>query len=82
MVTGRAEAAPKSLQATAERPPLTTRAGTPATTQCGGTSFVTTAPAPMVAPSPIVIPHKMVAFDPIDARRQTRVRSTVQSPAP
>lgn len=40
-------------------------AGTPATTVFSGTSFVTTAFAPIIAPSPIVIPCKTVAFDPI-----------------
>ena len=34
-----------------------TLAGTPAATAFGGTSFVTTAPAPMIAPSPMVTPR-------------------------
>jgi hypothetical protein len=45
-------------------------AGTPATTVFGKTSFVTTDPAPISSFSPIVIPHKMVALDPIDALSQ------------
>ena len=52
------------------------RAGTPATTECGGTSEVTTAPAPMIAPSPIVNPHNIVAPLPIDARLRTSVGIT------
>ena len=39
---------------------LMTFAGTPATTVLGGTSFVTTAPAPTIAPSPIVTPGQIV----------------------
>jgi hypothetical protein len=33
---------------------------------------MTTAPAPIIAPSPMVTPHRM-ACDPIDARWHTRV---------
>jgi hypothetical protein len=46
---------------------LITFAGTPATTVFGGTSLVTTAPAPTIAFSPIVTPHIIVAEEPIDA---------------
>src|SRR4249919_2888118 len=42
-------------------------AGTPATTVLGGTSLVTTDPAPIREFSPIVIPHKMVALEPMEA---------------
>src|SRR5690348_2671653 len=59
----------------------TRRAGTPATTAQAGTSRVTTDPAPTMAPSPIVIPDTIVAFDPIEAPRHTRVSSTIQSDA-
>ena len=38
-----------------------TRAGTPPTVAPGGTSRVTTAPAPTVAPSPIVTPPSTTA---------------------
>ena len=44
-----------------------------------GTFRVTTAPAPIVAPSPMVTPHKIVAFDPMAARRRTFVGSNCQS---
>jgi hypothetical protein len=54
-------------------------AGTPATTVFGKTSFVTTDPAPISAFSPIVIPHKMVALDPIDAPFFTIVFISFQS---
>jgi hypothetical protein len=59
-----------------------TRAGTPVAVAYGGISRVTTAPAQIVAPSPIVTPHRTVAFDPIDAFRHTRVGSTFQSAGP
>ena len=42
-----------------------TRAGTPPTTMSGGTSFVTTAPAATMAPSPMVTPGVTVALAPI-----------------
>src|SRR5215831_1522992 len=42
-----------------------TLAGFPATTAIGGTSDVTTAPAPMTAPSPTRTPGKMMARAPI-----------------
>ena len=54
-------------------------AGTPATTVFGETSLVTTDPAPIRAFSPIVIPHKMVALDPIEAPFFTMVLITFQS---
>ncbi len=57
-----------------------TRAGTPATIAYGGTSFVTTAPAPTSAPSPIVTPARIVALLPIEAPRlDARVRRPCQS---
>ena len=40
---------------------LTTFAGTPATIAFAGTSFVTIAPAAIIAPSPIVTPLRIVA---------------------
>ena len=46
---------------------FTTLAGLPATTVHGGTSFVTTEPAPTIAPSPIVTPFSIIAFIPIQA---------------
>ncbi len=49
------------------------RAGTPQTTVLAATSFVTTAPAPIRAPSPMVTPPMMTAPLPIDAPRHTRV---------
>ncbi len=54
-------------------------AGTPATTVFGGTSFVTTEPAPISAFSPIVIPQSMVALEPMDAPFFTMVSITFQS---
>src|ERR1035438_8915572 len=66
-----------------ERPPPRAaplmRAGTPATTAYGGTSLVTTAPAPTSAPSPMVTPHRMVALLPMEARAFTSVSSHFQS---
>src|SRR5690606_12697304 len=59
-----------------------TRAGTPVTIAWSGTSRVTTAPAPTSAPSPITTPARIVAFEPIEARRRTRVSTTVQSASP
>src|SRR4030067_3253012 len=41
-----------------------TRAGFPATIVSGGTSFVTTLPAPVMARSPTVIPPSRVTLDP------------------
>ena len=40
-------------------------AGAPAHTEYGGTSLVTTDPAPMTAPSPIVTPPIIIHFIPI-----------------
>src|SRR5687768_11325326 len=48
--------------------------GTPTTRANGGTSLVTTLPAPMKLYSPSVTPHTIVAFAPIVAPRRTRVR--------
>ncbi len=45
------------------RAPMT-RAGMPATIAFGGTSFVTTAPAPTIAPSPMVTPGRITDFAP------------------
>src|SRR5215472_8170770 len=56
-----------------------TRAGTPMASIPGGTSRVTTLPAPTMAPSPIVTPHTMVALAPTLARRPTLVVTNVQS---
>ena len=42
----------------------TTFAGTPAAKEFGGISRVTTAPAPMTQPSPIVTPGQTVTFAP------------------
>src|SRR5439155_12674327 len=53
--------------------------GTPTTRVPAGTSRVTTAPAPMRAPSPIVTPPTMTAPEPMLARRCTIV---VRVPAP
>ncbi len=50
------------------------RAGFPVTMALGGTSRVTTAPAPTIALLPIVMPARIVAFAPIEARRFTAVR--------
>src|SRR5262249_36825821 len=44
---------------------FTTRAGLPATTTSGGTSRVTTAPAPTTDRSPIVTPFSTTALSPI-----------------
>src|SRR5262245_44363442 len=78
---GPAAPRPASAQSTPRSAPgdLKARAGLPATTPPGGTSFVTTAPAPTSAPSPIVTPHRMTAPLPIDARRPTHVGTTVHS---
>src|SRR5690242_4946647 len=55
------------------------RAGTPATIAKSGTSFVTTAPAPTRAFSPMVMPAMIVALLPMLARRLTFVFITCQS---
>src|ERR1017187_3816072 len=55
------------------------RAGFPATTAPGGTSLVTTLPAPTSACSPTVMPQSKVAPDPIGAPRLTKVRMHGQS---
>ena len=49
------------------------RAGFPVTMAHGGTSRVTTAPAPISACEPMVIPGMMVAFAPMDAPALTVV---------
>src|SRR4051812_41688626 len=43
------------------------RAGLPTTTVRGGTSRLTTAPAPTTAPSPIVTPFRMMTLKPLQA---------------
>lgn len=43
---------------------LMIRAGLPATTWKSGTSFVTTLPAPIVQPRPMVMPGNTIAFPP------------------
>jgi hypothetical protein len=48
-------------------------AGLPATVVLGGTSLVTTLPAPIIAYSPIVIPPKRVAPEPMAAPFFTKV---------
>src|SRR6476619_4937296 len=58
---------------------LMMRAGLPATTARGGTSLMTTLPAPTIASSPIVTRDRIVALEPIDAPRFTTVGSTFQS---
>ena len=44
-----------------------TRAGAPAARQKGGTSRVTTLPAPIMAPSPMLTPLRIRQFMPIQA---------------
>src|SRR4029079_569649 len=56
-----------------------TLAGFPTTILLGGTSLVTTLPAPTIAFSPIVTFDKIVQPDPIDAPFLTYVLSTFQS---
>ena len=58
---------------------LTTLAGLPATTVSGGTSRVTTPPAPIMAFSPIVMPQSNVAPEPMEAPRLTSGRIQAQS---
>src|SRR3954453_6338434 len=58
---------------------LSSRAGTPATMVCGATSRVTTLPAPTMAPSPMVMPHRIVLPVPMEAPRLTTVETTCQS---
>jgi len=55
-------------------------AGLPATIALGGTSLVTTLPAPTIAFSPMTICERMVAPEPIEAPVLTTVFSTFQSP--
>ena len=69
-----------SCMATAlARADLRIRAGLPATTAPGGTSRVTTLPAPTIAFSPMVTPQSSVAPDPMEAPRFTSVLSQDQS---
>src|SRR5439155_18679040 len=56
-----------------------TFAGLPTTTAYGGTSLVTTLPAPTIAYSPTVIPQSKVALEPIEAPFFTRVEMHFQS---
>ena len=44
---------------------MTTLAGDPIATEKAGISFVTTLPAPMVQPFPILTPGRMIVFPPI-----------------
>ena len=53
---------------------LMMRAGTPATMAYGGTSFVTTAPAPTAAPTPMLMPLIIMALLPIQASSLMVVR--------
>ncbi len=52
---------------------LTTRAGTPPIIVIGGTSEVTTAPAAMTLPLPIVTPSSTLAPDPIQTSSSTTI---------
>ncbi|CKU47567.1 Uncharacterised protein [Mycobacterium tuberculosis] len=52
------------------------RAGTPPITANGGTSLVTTEPAPMIAPSPMVRPLFMLTREPIHTSLPITVRSS------
>src|SRR5213078_4505739 len=56
-----------------------TLAGLPTTTLYGGTSRVTTLPAPTIAYSPTVIPQSKVALEPIEAPFLTREGMHFQS---
>src|SRR5262249_23182168 len=56
-----------------------TRAGLPATIVRGGTSRVTTLPAPTIALSPISTPHRIVEPEPIEAPARTTVGTRCQS---
>jgi hypothetical protein len=57
-------------------------AGFPAAIEDGGTSLVTTAPAPIIAFSPIITPASIVALEPIEAPFFTKVGITTQSSSP
>src|ERR1019366_231921 len=70
---GAADTAPADNEPAPSYP--TMRAGFPATIAIGGTSLVTTAPAPTMSFSPMVSPGRMVALAPMDAPRLTRVRA-------
>src|SRR5882724_1163172 len=54
-------------------------AGFPATVEKGRTFLVTTEPAPIIAPSPMVIPQRIVTLDPMDAPIFINVFSIFQS---
>src|SRR5215210_7696737 len=54
-------------------------AGLPTNVAPGGTSLVTTAPAPTCAPAPIRTPHRIVAPEPIEAPSSTTVSTRFQS---
>src|SRR5207245_1384662 len=58
------------------------RAGTPATSAPGGTSRVTTDPAPTIAPRPTVTPGRTTQCTPMKAPRSIRVSATTSSPCP
>ena len=51
----------------------------PRRSRAGGTSFVTTLPAPIIAPSPTVIPQSKTAPEPMDTPRLTSVGMHCQS---
>ena len=55
-------------------------AGFPATRWKGGTSFVTTLPAPTVAPLPILTPGKIIAPPPIQQSSPTWISLPVSGP--
>src|SRR5690606_23384453 len=55
------------------------RAGVPATSWWGRTSWVTVAPAATIEYRPRELPHTMVALAPIDAPSATAVRVMTQS---
>src|SRR5947208_3668777 len=57
-------------------------AGTPATTTPGGTSFVTTDPAPTIAPGPITTPGRTTQWTPTNAPVPIRVSATTSVPRP
>src|ERR671922_1337484 len=63
-----------ALQAHLSSTYLIIRAGFPTTTARAGTSLVTTAPAPIIAHSPMVMPQRMVALAPMEAPFRTTVR--------
>src|SRR5262245_5203320 len=58
-----------------------TRAGFPTTVAPAGTSRVTTAPAPIIADSPMRTPPSTITPDPSAAPRATYVRCIVHCPS-